>query len=49
MPSTDPRLPLVIEEVDNRFSEFTSSVIVQLDGELLIFIGTRNGELLKVL
>ena len=49
MPSSDPRLPLVIEEVDNRFSEFTSSVIVQLDGELLIFIGTRNGELLKVL
>ena len=46
--SSNPRLPLVIEEIGNQFSEFTSSVIVQVEGELLIFIGTRNGILLKV-
>ena len=40
--------PLVIEETDNQFNQFTSSVIVQVEGELLIFIGTGNGELLKV-
>ena len=48
VPLSDPQLPLVIEEVNNQFSEFTSSVIVQVEGELLIFIGTRNGLLLKV-
>ena len=39
---------LVIEKTDNQFNQFTSSVIVQVEGELLIFIGTGNGELLKV-
>ena len=46
---SNPRSPLVIEEVNNQFSEFTSSVIVQVEGELLIFIGTRDGMLLKVI
>ena len=46
--SSDPRSPLVIEEINNQFSEFTSSVIVQGEGELLLFIGTRDGMLLKV-
>ena len=39
---------LVIEETDNQFNQFTSSVIVQVEGELLLFIGTENGGLLKV-
>ena len=47
--SSDSRPPLVIEEIDNQFSEFESSVIVQVEGELLIFIGTSNGLLLKVI
>ena len=46
--SSDPRSPLVIEEINNQFSEFASSVIVQGEGELLLFIGTRDGMLLKV-
>ena len=33
---------------DNQFGQFTSSVILQVEGELLIFIATRNGVLLKV-
>ena len=41
--------PLVIGETSNQFNQFTSSVIVQMEGELLIFIGTGNGELLKVI
>ena len=45
---SDPRSSLVIVEIDNQFSEFTSSVIVQVEEELLIFIGTTNGLLLKV-
>ena len=44
----DVSSPLVIEETDDQFNQFTSSVIVQVEGELLIFIGTGNGELLKV-
>ena len=48
VPLTNPRSPLVIEEIDNQFSEFTSSLIVQVEGELLIFIGTDSGILLKV-
>ena len=48
VPLTNPQSSLVIEEIDNRFSEFTSSVIVQVEGELLIFIGTESGILLKV-
>ena len=39
---------LVIEDTDNEFSEYTSSVIVQVEGELLMFIGTEAGTLLKV-
>ena len=45
----DVSSPLVIEEIDNQFNQFTSSVIVQVEGELLIFIGTGNGGLLKVI
>ena len=44
----DTSSPLVIGETDDQFNQFTSSVIVQVEGELLIFIGTGNGELLKV-
>ena len=39
--------PIVIE--GGQFGEFTSSVIVQVEGELLIFIGTEDGTLLKVI
>ena len=38
----------MIEERNDQFREFTSSVIVQVEGESLIFTGTRNGLLLKV-
>ena len=38
----------VIEEINNQFNEFTSSVIVQVEEKMLIFIGTSNGRLLKV-
>ena len=48
VPLSNPQSPLVIEEIDNQFSEFISSVILQVEGELLIFISTRNGVLLKV-
>ena len=44
----DVSSPLVIEESNNQLNQFTSSVIVQVEGELLTFIGTGNGELLKV-
>ena len=46
--SSDPGSALIIEETNNQFSEFASSVIVQVEEELLIFIGTSNGLLLKV-
>ena len=39
---------LVIEDTGNQVSEFTSSVIVRVEGELLMFIGTQAGTLLKV-
>ena len=45
---SNPRSPLVIEEI-NQFREFTSSVILEVEEELLIFIGTENGVLLKVI
>ena len=45
----DVSSPLVIGETDDQFNQFMSSVIVQVEGELLMFIGTRNGELLKVI
>ena len=49
VPSSDPRSPLVIEEVNSQFREFTSSVIVQVEEELsILIIGTSNGLLLKV-
>ena len=48
VPLSNPQLPLVIEEISNQFREFTASVLVQVEEELLIFIGTRNGALLKV-
>ena len=38
----------VIGETANQFNQFTSSVIVQVEGKLLIFIGTGSGGLLKV-
>ena len=44
----DVSSPLVIEESNNQLNQFTSSVIVHVEGELLTFIGTGNGELLKV-
>jgi len=34
--------------VSEPLTRYTSSVIVQVEGELLIFIGTSDGELLKV-
>ena len=40
---------LIIAETGNQFSQFMSSVIVQVEGELLIFIGTESGTLLKVI
>ena len=40
--------PLVIGETDSQFNQFTSLVIAQVEGEPLIFIGTGNGDLLKV-
>ena len=48
VPLSDSQLQLVIEERNDQFSEFTSSVTVQVEGESLVFIGTRNGLLLKV-
>ena len=40
--------PSVVQETSNQFNQFTSSVIIQVEGKLLMFIGTGNGELLKV-
>jgi len=50
VPLSSSPSPLVIEEFSDqlRVSEFTSSVIVEAEGELLIFIGTEVGTLLKV-
>ena len=36
------------ENIDSMNNVFISSVTLQVDGELLIFVGTENGMLLKV-
>lgn len=38
----------VLVNIDSTSNAFTSSVIVQVEGELLMFIGTNNGVLSKV-
>ena len=48
VPLSSSQSPLVIKEFSNQLREFTSSVIVEVEGELLIFIGTEVGTLLKV-
>ena len=48
LPFPNSPSPLIISETDNQFSQFMSSVIVEVEGELLIFIGTGSGILLKV-
>ena len=46
LPFPNSPSPLIISETGNQFSQFMSSVIVELEGELLIFIGTGSGVLL---
>ena len=48
LPFPNSPSPLIISEICNQFSQFMSSVIVEVEGELLIFIGTESGVLLKV-
>ena len=48
LPLLNSPSPLIISENGSQFSQFMSSVIVQVEGELLIFIGTGSGVLLKV-
>ena len=48
LPLLNSPSPLIISENGSQFSQFMSSVIVEVDGELLIFIGTGSGVLLKV-
>ena len=48
LPLLNSPSPLTISENGNQFSQFMSSAIVQVEGELLIFIGIGNGVLLKV-
>jgi len=48
VPLSSSQSPLAIEEFGNQLREFTSSVTVEVEGELLIFIGTEVGILLKV-
>ena len=48
LPIQNSPSPLIISENGTQFSQFMSSVIIQVEGELLIFIGTGNGVLLKV-
>ena len=38
----------LLENISSVCNIFTSSVIVQVEGELLMFVGTENGVLLKV-
>ena len=38
----------LLENIASMGSTFISSVIVQVEGELLIFVGSENGVLLKV-
>ena len=49
LPFPNSPSPLIISETGNQFSQFMSSVIVEVEGELLIFIGTGSGILLKVI
>ena len=49
LPFSNSPSPLIISETGNQFSQFMSSVIVEVEGELLIFIGTGSGVLLKVI
>ena len=44
----DDLLAELLENIPSLDNAFTSSVIVQVEEELLIFIGTENGLLLKV-
>ena len=48
LPFPNSPSPLIISETGNQFSQFMSSVIVEVEGELLIFVGTESGVLLKV-
>ena len=48
LPYLNSLSPLIISETGNQFSQFMSSVIVEVEGELLIFVGTESGVLLKV-
>ena len=48
LPFPNSPSPLIISETGNQFSQFMSSVIVEVEGELLVFIGTESGVLLKV-
>ena len=47
LPFPNSPSPLIISETGNQFSQFMSSVIVEVEGELLIFVGTESGVLLK--
>ena len=47
-PNSPSPSPLIISETGNQFSQFMSSVIIEVEGELLIFISTGSGVLLKV-
>ena len=38
----------LLENIASIGNIFTSSVIVQVEGEVLIFVGTENGVLVKV-
>ena len=38
----------MLENIDSMSNVFISSITLQVDGELLIFVGTENGMLLKV-
>ena len=48
LPFPNSPSPLIFSETGNQFSQFMSSVIVEVEGELLIFVGTESGVLLKV-
>ena len=47
LPFPNSPSPLIISETGNQFSQFMSSVIVEVEGELLIFIGTRKWSIVK--
>ena len=38
----------ILENIDSVGNVLISSVTLQIDGELLIFVGTENGTVLKV-